>query len=165
MDKSTSSSKQHTSSSEGSYITGAFGALLGASLGGLCWIFVHYTGFMAGFLGFIIAAFATILYNQFHGKNGIGKLIILSIALIYGIFFGVFISEIFQFAFMILTKEHYPFTLGSIPRLLSELHTNKDYINSITGDIIQAIVLGILGLSTTYRNPNFDFSKKKTSLR
>ena len=157
--------KQQSPSTVGSYITGALGALLGASLGGLCWVFVHSTGFMAGFIGFIIAACATILYNQFHGKVGIGKLIILSISLIYGLFFGVLMSEVLQLTYMILAGELYTFTLGAIPRLLFELHSDKDYINSITSDIIIGAVLGFLGLISMYNNPNFDFTKKKSSLR
>lgn len=86
----------------GSYATGAIGAVLGALLGSVVWLIISYFGFIASFAGFAIAYASAYGYRLFRGKVGKGMPAILIASVLFAIFaantveiaYGLYASEI-----------------------------------------------------------------------
>ncbi len=78
----------------GSYVTGAVGALLGAAGGAVVWTLVGMMGYIFSLVGLLIGFLADKCYDLFRGKQGYGKLAILTIAVILGVLVGTYASYV-----------------------------------------------------------------------
>ena len=74
--------------STGSYLSGAVGAFLGATGGAAAWAGVMLLGYVTSLVGFLIGFLAERCYNLFRGKKGVGKIVILILAVIFGVLLG-----------------------------------------------------------------------------
>ena len=74
--------------STGSYLSGAAGAFLGAVGGAVAWAAIMLIGYVTSLVGFLIGFLAEKCYNLFRGKQGIGKIFILVLAVIFGVLLG-----------------------------------------------------------------------------
>ena len=73
---------------EGSYLTGAVGALLGAAVGSVAWALVMLLGYISSLLGLLIGFFAEGGYRILRGKKGPLKIVILLLAVVIGVALG-----------------------------------------------------------------------------
>jgi len=137
--------------SQGSYLTGLVGALLGAVIGAILWCLVMQLGIIASLVGFAIGWLAEKGYTLLKGKNGIGKVVILSVAVILGVLLGTFaahavdwyqaIAEYYPNAAATIDGREVPVTYADIPNLiLYYLRTDSDYL----GDTVKDVLLGLL---------------------
>lgn len=74
--------------SAGSYLSGAAGAFVGAVGGAVAWAAIYLLGYVSSLVGFLIGFLAEKCYNLFRGKNGVGKIFILILAVIFGVLLG-----------------------------------------------------------------------------
>ena len=74
--------------STGSYLSGAAGAILGATGGAVAWAILMLLGYIASLAGYLIGFLAEKCYNLFRGKKGVGKIVILLLAVIFGVILG-----------------------------------------------------------------------------
>ncbi len=79
---------------KGSYLSGAAGAFLGALGGGVVWALIMLLGYISAWIGLLIGFLAEKCYTLFKGKKGVGKVIILIFAVIFGVLVGNVGSEI-----------------------------------------------------------------------
>ncbi len=130
-------------SDTGNYVTGFIGAMLGAALGGIAWGLVLLIGYVASVVGLLIGFLAERGYTLLKGKRGIGKVIILILATIFGVVFGIFFSD----AVTLLMKPNVGF--GDLSELFTLLFHNDDYVRSTIGNIVLGLIfagLGVFGL-------------------
>lgn len=72
----------------GTYEGGAVGAFLGSLLGAVLWAIVYYMGYVASLVGLAMGFLAEKGYNLLRGKQGKGKIVILILAIIFGVAIG-----------------------------------------------------------------------------
>lgn len=134
----------------GSYLTGAIGAILGALVGAIVWALVLLMGYVASIVGLLIGFLAEKGYNLLKGKQGKGKIVILVIAIILGVIVGTFAADAISLAQMIGSGELYEFTYGEIPMLIVFLLTQDAEYASATfsncGLGLLFAALGVFGL-------------------
>lgn len=129
-------------SDTGNYLTGFIGAFLGATLGGIVWGLVLLIGYVAAVVGLLIGFLAEKGYSLLKGKKGTGKIVILTLAIIFGVVFGTFFSDA-----VTLLQEGYD--LDEIPFLFELLFYSDDYVTATVGNIVLGLIfagLGVFGL-------------------
>ncbi len=72
----------------GSYAAGFVGAVGGAVLGAIVWALVLLMGYVAALVGLLIGFLSEKGYDLFKGKQGKGKVAILIVAVVLGVFLG-----------------------------------------------------------------------------
>ena len=78
----------------GNYLTGTVGALVGAIIGAVVWALVLNAGYVASLVGLLIGWLAEKGYNLLGGKQGKGKVVILILAVIFGVLLGTFLPDV-----------------------------------------------------------------------
>ena len=135
---------------QGSYGTGAVGALLGSVLGSIVWALVLNMGYMASLVGLLIGWLAEKGYNLLKGKQGKGKVVILILAVIIGVLLGTFAAETFSVIGMINDGELYDLSVGDAPGLVMVLLLyDAEYRGAILGNVLMGLLfagLGVFGL-------------------
>lgn len=124
----------------GSYGTGLIGALLGSAAGAVLWALVLNLGYVASLVGLVIGWLADKGYNLLHGKRGKGKVVILVVAIIFGVLLGTFGAYAYQAAELIGSGD-VELTYGDIPLFLLALVIQS---GEFRGEVIGNIVLGLL---------------------
>lgn len=130
----------------GSYISGFLGALLGAAFGAVLWAIVLYLGYVAAIVGFLIGWLAEKAYNLLHGKQGKGKIVILLIAVVFGVALGTALGETFLLTNMINSGELAGFTFSDMPLLLLILLADSEYMSIVAGNIVIGLLFAALGV-------------------
>ena len=130
---------------EGSYLRGLIGALLGALVGAVAWCLVMQLGVIASLVGFAIGFVAEKGYTLFKGKVGGGKVVILIIAVIFGVLAGTFGAHYVDWCQAI--GEYAPVSYGEVPGLiLDELRTNEEYMIATVKDLALGLLFAFLGV-------------------
>lgn len=139
----------------GSYGLGILGAFLGAALGAVVWALVLSVGYVASIVGFVIGWLAEKGYNLLKGKQGKGKVVILILAVIFGVLLGTFLPDVIEIA-------GYGFTLGEIPLvILAELLSNSEYMTATLGNIAMGLLFAGLGVFTLLRKAGQEVADSK----
>ncbi len=76
---------QEVQENKGSVITGFIGALLGAAIGAVLWTLIGMMGYIAGFVGFVIAFLSDKGYDLFKGRQGTIKMIVLILCVVLAV--------------------------------------------------------------------------------
>jgi len=135
----------------GSYFTGLLGALLGSLLGAIIWAVILYAGYVASLVGFAIGWLANKFYDLFKGKQGKGKIAILIIAVILGVFLGTLLPDMAYVAMGIPTGE-FDISYGEIPALiLANLIFDQEYLLYVVGNSFLGLLFAALGVYTLIR--------------
>ena len=142
----------------GSYITGTIGALLGSVLGAILWAIILSLGYLASIVGFVIGWCAEKGYTLFRGKNGKGKLVILIIAVLFGVFLGTVGGETLTVISWILKGELPGYTLADIPLLMIYMFVDPEVLTGIGLNVLLGIVFAILGIFSLLRKTNKEVS-------
>lgn len=154
--------QQKKENGTGSYLTGAVGAFLGALLGAVAWAVVLSFGYVAALVGLLIGWLADKGYDLLRGKQGKGKLVILILAIIFGVVLGNLAADAIALGEMILSGEVYGFTLGDIPKLIIRLLiTDGEYASATLGNMGLGLLFAALGVFSLLRKTGKAVSNTK----
>jgi len=146
----------------GSYISGLLGALLGSAVGGILWAVVMYMGYIASLVGLAIGWLAERGYNLLKGKQGKGKIVILILAVIFGVVLGNFGADVITLVSMINNGELYDLTYGDIPLLIGlMLAEDPEYRAATIRYILGGLFFAGLGVWGLLRRANMEVSGTK----
>lgn len=139
--------QQRKDADDGSYVQGLLGALAGAALGAVAWALLLLAGYVASLVGLLIGWLAEKGYNLFHGKQGKGKVVILIIAIIFGVVLGSLAADGISVAQMINSGEMTDLAYGDIPYLiLDNLMYNPEYQSAAFQNIGMGLLFAALGV-------------------
>ena len=142
---------------KGSYLTGLVGALLGALVGAVAWCLVMQLGVIASLVGFLIGWLAEKGYDLLKGRAGKGKLVILIVAVIFGVLVGTFaahavswykdIAEYHPYAAVFIDGQEIPVTYSDIPVLIiHSLRTDGEYLGGTVKDVLLGLLFAFMGV-------------------
>ena len=146
----------------GNYFTGFIGALLGSAIGAVLWSVVLYFGWVASIIGFVIGFLAEKGYNLLRGKQGRGKVLILILAVIFGVVLGNLGSDVIYLVQMIASGELVDYVYADIPLLmLVVLLEDPEYLMYILGNIGMGLLFAGLGVWSQMRRVKAEVSGVK----
>ena len=135
----------------GSYGWGLLGAILGAALGGVLWAVVLGFGYVAALVGLVIGLLAEKGYRLLKGKEGKAKVLILLLAVIFGVVFGTFLTE----AYDILKLG---FAFQEIPQVLQIALMDSEYTGYLIGRVLLGLLFAGLGVFSLLRKTGQEIS-------
>lgn len=143
---------QRAENNSGSYALGLVGALLGSALGAVLWAIVLNMGYVASLVGLVIGWLAEKGYSLLKGRQGKAKVLILIIAIIFGVLLGTFAADAFTLMGMINDGELYGFTMGDIPMIISVLLAeDAEYRSAMMSNILMGLLFAGLGVFAMLR--------------
>lgn len=146
------SNEQEKQERTGSYVTGALGAFLGAALGAIVWAVVLLAGYVASIVGLLIGWLAEKGYTLLKGKLGKGKVVILILAIIFGVLLGTLAADAISLAQMINSGELYGLTYGDIPLMIVTLFAESpEYVSATMGNVGLGLLFAALGVFALLR--------------
>lgn len=146
----------------GSYLTGAVGAFLGSAVGAVVWAAVLYAGYVASIVGLLIGWLADKGYNLLKGKQGKGKILILILAVIFGVLLGTFASDALSLAIMIGDGELPGYVLTDIPvMIVTLLRLEPEYMSATLGNIAMGLLFAGLGVFAMLMRAGKEVSRTK----
>ena len=149
---------QEKENATGSYFTGALGAFLGAAIGAVVWALVLLLGYVASMVGFVIGWLAEKGYVVLKGKNGKAKILILVLAIIFGVVAGTIAADAMSLAQMISSGELPGWTMGDIPEMLLILLEDGEYVAATIKNILMGLLFAALGVYTLLRQAGKEVS-------
>ena len=148
--------------SEGSYVTGLFGALLGAAIGAVVWALVLNAGYVASLVGLLIGWLAEKGYNLLKGKQSKGKVVILAVAVVLGVVMGTFAADVMTLVQLINETEGMMLTYGDIPQfLLMLLQEDAEYAAAVATNIGTGLLFAGLGVFALLRKTGAEVADQK----
>ena len=148
--------------SEGSYVTGLFGALLGAAIGAVVWALVLNAGYVASLVGLLIGWLAEKGYNLLKGKQSKGKVVILAVAVVLGVVMGTFAADVMTLVQLINETEGMMMTYGDIPQfLLMLLQEDAEYAAAVATNIGMGLLFAGLGVFALLRKTGAEVADQK----
>ena len=130
----------------GSYWLGALGAFIGAFLGAIVWGIVLSIGYVASIVGLLIGWLANKGYDLCKGRQGKGKVVILILAILFGVLLGTIIPDMVYLAQGISSGE-FDLTYGEIPGfLLALLLVDPDYQSATLQNGGMGLLFAALGV-------------------
>lgn len=148
--------------SEGSYVTGLFGALLGAAIGAIVWALVLNAGYVASLVGLLIGWLAEKGYNLLKGKQSKGKVVILAVAVVLGVVMGTFAADVMTLVQLINETEGMMLTYGDIPQfLLMLLQEDAEYAAAVATNIGTGLLFAGLGVFALLRKTGAEVADQK----
>lgn len=132
---------------QGSYLTGALGALGGSLLGAIVWAVVLSLGYMASLVGLLIGWLSEKGYRLLHGKQGKAKVLILILAIIFGVVLGTLAADAYTLFSMIQRGELPLIKVGDIPQLIiTMLRIDSAYLRATVINILVGLLFAGLGV-------------------
>ncbi len=146
----------------GSYVSGALGAFLGSAVGAVLWAIVLYSGYVASLVGFVIGWLSEKGYNLLKGKQGKGKILILILAIVFGVVAGTIGADVAGLIMMITNGELPGMTVGEIPALIALVFLEDPEYRAITlKNALMGLLYAALGVFFLLRNANKAVSGSK----
>lgn len=139
--------EQRKNADGGSYLKGAAGALLGALIGSIAWAAVLMMGYVAAAVGLLIGWLSDRGYRLLHGRNGKGKIMILIVAVIFGVLAGTIAAESIGWIQYIGELKNAALTVADIPKLMiSLLVHDAEYRSAVLGNMGMGLLFAALGV-------------------
>ena len=146
----------------GSYMSGAVGAFLGAALGAVVWALVLMAGYVASLVGLVIGFLAEKGYNLLKGKQGKGKVVILILAIVFGVLVGTIAADVIELVKLIDAGELVGCTYSDIPELLKFFITEvEEYRSALISNISMGLLFAGLGVFALLRKTGKEVSGTK----
>lgn len=146
----------------GSYVTGLLGSLGGAAIGSVVWAIVLNLGYVASVVGLLIGWLAEKGYNLLKGKQGKAKVLILILAIIFGVLLGTLAADVMTLGGMIAGGELPGFTYGDIlPLIFMLLTEDAEYASATMSNILMGLLFAALGVFALLRKTNKAVSNTK----
>lgn len=131
----------------GSYLTGALGAFTGALLGAVVWAVILMFGYVASLVGLLIGWLSDKGYRLAKGKNGKGKLVILILAVIFGVAVGTIGADVISLIQWISSGELTGVVIADIPALIFYTFvTDAEYRIATLGNMGMGLLFAALGV-------------------
>ncbi len=154
--------QQRKDEDTGSYVSGAIGAFLGAILGAVVWAVVLYLGYVASLVGLLIGWLAEKGYTMLKGRQGKGKVVILILAIIFGVLLGTIVPDVITLAQMISSGELLGYSFVDIPMLLVYLlQIEPEYLRATLSNGGLGLLFAALGVFSLLRKTGRDVSGTK----
>lgn len=145
----------------GNYLTGLLGALGGAAIGAVVWAIVLFSGYVASLVGLLIGWLADKGYDLLKGKQGPLKIVILIVAIIFGVVLGTFAADAISLAQIIGEGDTF-LTYGDIPGYLLALFSeSEEYRGAVLGNLLQGMLFAALGVAAILMQANKQVSGTK----
>ena len=152
-------SNEHQKESDtGSYLTGTLGAFGGAAIGAILWALVLLMGYVASIVGFVIGWLAEKGYTLLKGRQGKAKVVILILAIIFGVVAGTLVADVVSLGQMILNGELQGFVIADIPLLMSLILQDPEYLAGTGKNVILGLVFAALGVFSLLRQAGKEVS-------
>ena len=136
----------------GNYITGTIGAFAGATLGAAVWGVVLYMGYVASLVGLLIGWLAEKGYSLLHGRQGKAKVLILILAIVFGVLLGTLAVDVVTLAAMISGGELPGLVMADIPTMIWILFTEEpEYRSATMSNILMGLFFAALGVFALLR--------------
>ena len=136
----------------GNYFIGILGAFLGAGLGAVVWAVVLYMGYVASIVGLLIGFLAEKGYDLLRGKQGKAKVLILILAIIFGVLLGTLAVDAVTLAQMIHAGELPGFVMSDIPATIWILFMEEpEYRSATVTNILMGLFFAALGVFALLR--------------
>ena len=136
----------------GNYLSGALGAFLGAGVGAAVWALVLYMGYVASIVGLLIGWLAEKGYTLLRGKQGKAKVLILILAIIFGVLLGTLAVDVVALAQMINAGELPGFVMADIPAMIWILFTEEpEYRSATITNTLMGLFFAALGVFALLR--------------
>lgn len=145
------SNQEQKQADTGSYLTGILGAFGGAALGAVVWALVLVLGYVASLVGLLIGWLAEKGYTLLKGRQGKAKLLILILAIVFGVVAGTLAADVIGLAQMILNGELLGFVMGDIPLLMSIFLGDPEYLAATGKNILMGLFFAALGVFALLR--------------
>ena len=146
----------------GSYLLGTLGAFLGSAAGAIVWAVVLYLGYVASIVGLLIGFLAEKGYNLLRGKQGRAKILILILAVIFGVLLGTLAVDVVSLAGMIGNGELPGFSMSDIPLMIWFLLTEDAVYRSATiRNTLMGLFFAALGVFSLLRRAGKEVSDAK----
>lgn len=146
----------------GSYLLGTIGAMIGSMLGAVIWALVLNMGYVASLIGLLIGWLAEKGYNLLHGKQGKAKVVILILAVIFGVLFGTVLADVITLGSMILSGELPDFVFTDIPQLIIFLlGEDPEYLAGTVSNILTGFLFAALGVFALLRKTGKEVADTK----
>jgi hypothetical protein len=137
---------------DGTYGGGAVGAFIGAALGAVVWTLVLMMGYVASIVGLLIGWLSEKGYNLTKGKQGKGKIVILILAIIFGVVLGTFAADVVSVIQFINNGEIVDLTAGEAPLLvLMTFIADAEYRTATLLNVGMGLLFAGLGVYTLLR--------------
>ena len=136
----------------GSYALGAAGAFAGAAIGAIVWALILLLGYVASVVGLLIGVLAEKGYNLLHGKNGKAKILILILAIIFGVAAGTVAADALSLIQMIKGGELPGWYISDVPEMMMILFEDAEYVAGTGKNILLGLVFAALGVFALLRN-------------
>ena len=146
----------------GSYVTGLLGSLGGAAIGAVVWAIVLNMGYVASLVGLLIGWLSEKGYNLLKGKQGKAKVLILILAIVFGVLLGTLAADVMTLGSMIAGGELPGFTYGDIlPLIFALLVEDAEYAGATASNVLMGLLFAALGVFTLLRKTGKDVSGTK----
>ena len=146
----------------GSYLSGALGAFLGAALGAVVWALVLFAGYVASIVGLLIGFLAQKGYDLLKGKQGKGKVVILILAILFGVLAGTLAVEVVTLVGMINAGELPGIVVGDIPALMLTMFIEApEYLRATLANIGLGMLFAGLGVFSMLRRTSKEVADTK----
>ena len=149
---------QEKEAATGSYISGAIGAFLGATVGAVLWAVVLLLGYVASVVGLVIGWLAEKGYALLKGRNGKAKIVILILAIVFGVAAGTIAADAVSLAGMINSGELPGWTMGDIPEMMLILMEDGEYAAATAKNVMLGLFFAALGVYTLLRQTGKEVS-------
>lgn len=146
----------------GSYVQGFFGAFIGASLGSVVWALILYAGYVASLVGLLIGWLAEKGYTLLRGRQGKGKVVILGLAVIFGVVLGTLMPDVITLAQMMDAGELPSFVYGDIPGMIvTLLAQDAEYQRAVLSNMGMGLLFAALGVFSLLKRTSGEVSTTK----
>lgn len=147
IDEIQSDNTRRKKEATGSYVTGAVGAFLGSALGAAVWAFVLSMGYVASIIGLLIGWLSDKGYNLLKGKQGKAKVLILILAVIFGVLLGTLGGDVLSLIGMINDGELAGFATSDIPWMLQIMwQESAEYRSGVITNVVIGMLFAAFGV-------------------
>ena len=153
---------QRKEDATGSYISGLIGALLGSALGAVVWAIVLNLGYVASVVGLLIGWLAQKGYSLLKGKQGKAKILILIVAILFGVLLGTVGGDALTLAQMMGNGELPGFGYADIPWFLTTMWAESpEYRSGMISNIGMGVLYAALGVWVILRKAGKEVADTK----
>ncbi|MDE7105620.1 MAG: hypothetical protein K2O22_00465 [Anaeroplasmataceae bacterium] len=145
------------------YLKGALGAIIGGALGAIVWVVIGaFTGFMSGWIAFLIAFLAGLGYDKMKGKPTNMKFVVAAVVtLCYAI-----LSMIVVYILLVKTAMNQYNLEGNPISVLFELMELDDRVKTaFIIDMVLALLFGVFGVFFSYFQMKKTLHKKQEKIK
>ncbi len=132
----------------GTYVSGAMGALIGALIGAVVWALVLRAGYVASLVGLLIAFLADKGYDLLKGRQGKGKIVALVVSVIVGVIGGTILAEFMEITDTLNQGYYFPGAPSDnvLDIFLHLMAEEAEYASSVYANCGQGLLFAALGV-------------------